>query len=324
MSATVTIKSGSYRNQPIENKTFRLIQDFKVGAKGGFITVHDGENKFRVNVKSEHDFEVFKTEPVAATPETDEEIMERIGRRFKILDEMTNAAIKGDVRAMIVVGPPGVGKSFGVENQLRRRDVINMVADREPFYEFVKGSITPLGLYMTLYRNSDSGRVLVFDDCDSIFTDELALNLLKGALDSGRRRRISWNADSHMLRREGIPETFDFKGSVIFITNIDFGSVKSKKLQAHLEALNSRCHFLDLTMRSERDKILRIQQIFNDGELFRDYTFDEAVGKEIIEYVMTHKARLREVSIRMCLKIADLVKISSDWRSLAEATCLRD
>lgn len=322
MSTTVTIKSGSYLNQPIVNQTFSLVQGYKEGSRGGFVTVHDGERKFRVRVDTHKDFEVHGT-PVASK-ESDEQIMARIGRRFKILDEMTAAAIRGDCRALIVVGPPGVGKSFGVENQLQRRSLVDVLSDRPPFYEFVKGAITPIGLYSTLYRNSDAGRVVVFDDCDSIFTDELALNLLKGALDSGKRRRISWNSDSYFLRREGIPESFDFKGSVIFITNIDFGNVKSKKLQAHLEALNSRCHYLDLTMRTEHDKILRIRQIFNDGDLFRDYDFDDSTGHAIIDYVMENKMRLREVSIRMCLKIADLVKITpSGWRELAEATCLK-
>jgi hypothetical protein len=40
-----------------------------------------------------------------------------------------------------------------------------------------------------------------------------------------------------MLRREGVPDMFDFKGACIFITNLQFSNLKSKKLQDHLEAL---------------------------------------------------------------------------------------
>lgn len=321
MTAMVTIKQGTYRNNPIEDKTFRMVRGFKVGSHGGYVTVHDGDRQFRVRVKSERDITV--TEP-NVVEESDEVIMKRIAERFEILDDMTAAAAKSDIRAMIVVGPPGVGKSFGVERQLKRFDVLDTLADQPPRYEVVKGAITPIGLYATLYRHSDPGHVVVFDDCDSVFFDDLSLNLLKGALDTSRTRRLSWNSDSRYLRREGIPETFNFRGSVIFITNLDFQNVRSRKLQDHLEALNSRCHYLDLTMRTERDKILRIRQIFETGELFRDYDFSQDTGREIIDYVLANRTSLREISIRMCLKIADLTKVSANWRSLAAATCMRE
>lgn len=321
MTATVTIKNGTYLNQPIQNQTFRLVRGFKIGMRGGFVTVHDGQRQFRVKVNSEHDIAI--TEP-QVTVETDEEIIARIADRFRILDEMTIAAVKGVVRAMIVVGPPGVGKSFGVERQLQRYSLFDTLADEPSRYEVIKGAVTPIGLYATLYQHSDPGHVVVFDDADGIFFDDLSLNLLKGALDTSRVRRLSWNSDSRYLRRQGIPESFNFRGSVIFITNIDFQNIKSRKLQDHLEALNSRCHYLDLTMRTERDKILRIRQIFETGELFRDYDFSEELGAEIIDYVLENRNRLREISIRMCLKVADLTRVSGDWRSLAVATCMRD
>ena len=80
-------------------------------------------------------------------------------------------------------------------------------------------------------------------------------------MDSGDRRKISWLSDSSYLRKEHIPDQFDFKGTVIFITNLKFDQVKSKKLADHLDALQSRCHYIDLTLDSERDKFLRIKQI---------------------------------------------------------------
>jgi hypothetical protein len=156
--------------------------------------------------------------------------------------------------------------------------------------------------------------------------DDLALNILKAALDSGKRRKIFWNSDSSMLRREGIPDSFEFNGSVIFITNINFGSLKSKKLQDHLEALQSRCHFLDLTIDTVRDKMLRIKQVHRDAEggLFKDYNFgDETTGDTILDFMWDNKDRLREISLRMSLKIADLIKISpTNWKKLTESTCM--
>jgi hypothetical protein len=183
-----------------------------------------------------------------------------------------------------------------------------------------------LGLYAQLYKYSDTKNVLIFDDCDSVFTDDLALNILKAALDSGKTRRICWNSDSRLLREEGIPNTFNFNGSAIFITNLKFSNLKSKKLQDHLEALQSRCHFLDLTIDGDRDKMLRIKQVHRDadGGLFSDYDFTDEQAQMVIDFMWDNHTKLREVSLRMCLKIADLVKISpGNWKNLARTTCMK-
>jgi hypothetical protein len=238
---------------------------------------------------------------------------------------MTRATISGDVRAMIVVGPPGVGKSYGVEFELEKSGMFDRISGKKIKYEVVKGAMTPIGLYCTLYRHSDANNVLVFDDCDSVFQDELALNILKAALDSGKKRKIHWNSDSSMLRREGVPDMFDFKGGAIFITNLKFDNIKSKKMQDHLEALQSRCHFLDLTLNTMRDKFLRIKQIFRQGDLFKDYDFSPEIGEEILQFMDANQTKLREMSLRMALKLADLTKVSQDnWKALAVSTCMKN
>jgi hypothetical protein len=338
----VLVKSGSYRGIPVINTQFKLVRGFQSGKKGNYITVRNdgvfsdyaGIDTVKIKVEDQHDFEFVSgegdmTEVVAQAPaavETDDEAMNRIATRFAILDEMAKATTNGGIRAMIVSGPPGVGKSFGVEQQLEKASMFDRLAGKTLKYEVIKGAMTALGLYATLFKHSDKNHVLVFDDCDSILMDDLSLNILKAALDSGKRRRIYWNSDSSMLRREGIPDAFDFNGSVIFITNIKFDHLKSKKLQDHLEALQSRCHFLDLTIDTERDKLLRIKQVHRDtdGGLFRDYGFEFDEGDQVLQFMWDNKARLRELSMRMALKIADLVKVSpSNWRALAENTVMR-
>ena len=254
--------------------------------------------------------------------ETDEQVMDRIAKRFDILHDMTRAAIAGDIRAMIVTGPPGVGKSFGVEHELEKASLFDTVGSKRKKYEVVKGAMTPVGLYATLYKHSDPNHVLVFDDCDTVLMEELSLNILKAALDSGRKRTIHWNADSAKLRGEGIPDRFDFRGSVIFITNVKFDNIRSKKLRDHLDALQSRCHYLDLTMDTKRDCYLRIKQIARTGELFKDYDISNDRSEEILEFMDEKKDRLREMSLRMALKIADLTKVSPNWRELAENTVM--
>jgi hypothetical protein len=273
----------------------------------------------------EFDQEAIRKTEMAVAKESDAEIIERLSERFMILNEMTKAVKEGSVRAMIVSGPPGVGKSFGVEAVLQKADLFNTLAERKPKFEIVKGAMSSIGLYAKLYEFSDAGNVVVFDDCDDILMEEQSLNTLKGALDSSERRFISWNTDSRILRSEGIPDRFEFKGAAIFITNIKFEHVKSKKLRGHLDALESRCHYIDLQMDTEREKILRIKQITNEGMLDR-YEFDspEIAKDEILEFVDTNKDKLRELSLRMVLKLADLRKsFPVAWKAMAKTTCMK-
>ena len=256
---------------------------------------------------------------------TDEQIMDRLRERFTILDDMTRAVKKGDVRAMIVTGPPGVGKSFGVEKVLAKHDVFANVAQNEKLkkYEVVKGAMSAIGLYKKLYEFSAKKNILVFDDCDSVLLDELSLNILKAALDSSKKRTIHWNTDSRLLRSEGVPNSFEFSGGAIFITNIKFENVRSKKLKDHLEALESRCHYLDLTIDTEREKMLRIKQVVQECGMLDDYEFSDLDRMLLLDFIDDNKKKLRELSLRMVLKLADLKKAMPNWQAVAEVTCMR-
>ena len=341
MSA-IRIVNGEYRKNPVRNTAFTLVSGFTSGAKGNYVTVKNNGNfpdcpdTIRIRVNSIRDFEYVNGDAVSTataeienpapvvSSETDDEAMDRIRERFDILHEMTKATVSGDIRAMIVSGPPGVGKSFGVEQEIDKACLFDKLAGKRLRAEVVKGSATPIGLYQTLYKYSDANSVIVFDDCDSILLDDVALNLLKGALDSGKKRVISWLSESSALRREGIPDRFEFKGSVIFITNLKFDKMKSQKLRDHLDALQSRCHYLDLTLDTMRDKLLRIKQIAKDGVLFADYDFNEYAQDDIIDFMHDNKDRLREVSLRMALKIADLRKsFPNNWKRMSETTCMK-
>ena len=272
----------------------------------------------------EFDTDAIKRREKEVARESDEEILARLGERFEILTDMTKAVKSGDVRAMIVSGPPGVGKSFGVEAVLQKDGLFDMLAERKPKYEVVKGAMSALGLYAKLYEFSAEKNVVVFDDCDSVLMDELSLNILKGALDSSKKRTIAWNTDSRLLRSEGIPDRFEFKGAAIFITNIKFEHVRSKKLRDHLDALESRCHYIDLQMDTSREKILRIKQVVQENQMLADYEFEACVQDEIVEFVVDNQDKLRELSLRMVLKLADLRKaFPANWKSHAKTTCMK-
>ena len=331
--ANVRIVEGTYKirgnDTSVAGLVFPLVEEFKMGAKGGYVTV-DGSavngfpaRNIKISCGGPEDYEVVGDKvKITQREESDEEIIERLRERFDMLKEMTKAVKKGDVRAMIVSGPPGVGKSHGVEEVLDRYNTVAALGGAKK-YDVVKGAMSPIGLYVKLFNYADKDNVLVFDDCDAIFEEPLALNILKAALDSKKKRTIHWNTDSFKLRNEGVPDSFEFKGSAIFITNLDFHDIKSKKIRSHLEALESRCHYMDLTISTEREKMLRITQVIRDGML-DEYKLSDEVKEEIIDFVSMNKKRLRELSLRTVLKVADLaVAFPTKWEAMAENTVMK-
>ena len=229
----IKVEQGSYRNQDMSGRIFPILKDYQrfAGKEGGFITVDcseldgfEGLDKARINVPAITDltlttegaFQIQRDElktdstdaPVNTSEETDEQAIDRIAARFEILDEMAEAVSTSKVRAMIVSGPPGIGKSYGVERALEKRSMFDDIANQARKFEVVKGAMSPIGLYKKLYEHSAKGHVVCFDDCDAILYDDLALNLLKAALDTGKKRTLHWNTESRTLMAEGMPNSF--------------------------------------------------------------------------------------------------------------------
>lgn len=325
----IRIKSGDYKGQMVSNAVFTMFEDC---SQDGYVVVNGdrwGKGKVRVRIGA-GDFEFLSTgienQIVEAAPqvnETDEEILDRLKTRFDILNEMGQAAIDGNIRALILQGPPGIGKSHGIVTQMQKANMFDDIAGRPPRYEVIKGYMSPISLYCKLYAHSDAGHVVVFDDCDEILNNEESLNVLKAALDSGKSRRVYWGADSRVLQREGVPDSFDFRGTVIIITNQKLDSQRDTKRNAHLNALQSRCHFMDLKMNSVRECLIWIRHVVTGGKMLEEYGLSKETADEIVEFMVTNQTKLREVSLRMAIKIADLAKASTRWQMLARETCMR-
>ena len=328
----IKIINGTYRLRGKETDmsgiVFPMAKEFTMGTSGGAVTVDSTSvtglpnRNIKIKCSSPEDYQLVGEAAKNDLPEeSDAEIVERIRERFDMLKDMTKAVKKGNVRAMIVSGPPGVGKSHGVEEVLDRYATMESLGAGKT-HEVIKGAMSPIGLYCKLFNMADKGKVVVFDDCDSIFQDDLSLNILKAALDSKKNRWIHWNTDSFKLRNEGVPDKFKFEASAIFITNLKFDKVKGK-LREHLEALESRCHYMDLTIDSDKDKVLRIKQVVQDGML-DDRKLSEDVKTDIMDFVEINKSKLRELSLRTVLKVADLATAFPDrWEAMAENTVMR-
>ena len=328
----IRIKNGTYRLRGKETDmtgmVFPMAKEFTLGTSGGAVTVDSTtvtglpNRNIKIKMTGPEDYELVGAEVKAnVTEESDAEIVERIRERFDMLKDMTKAVKKGSVRAMIVSGPPGVGKSHGVEEVLDRYATMEFMGGAKT-HEVIKGAMSPIGLYCKLFNMADKGKVVVFDDCDSIFQDDLSLNILKAALDSKKNRWNHWNTDSFKLRNEGVPDKFKFEASAIFITNLKFDKVKGK-LREHLSALESRCHYMDLTIDTDKDKVLRIKQVVQDGML-DDRKLSDVVKLDIMDFVEINKSKLRELSLRTVLKVADLAEaFPNKWEAMAENTVMR-
>jgi hypothetical protein len=165
-------------------------------------------------------------------------------------------------------------------------------------------------------------QVTIFDDSDNILFEENSLNLLKHALDSSKDRILSWQTESKVLQSANIDKEFEFRGSIIFLTNVKFENFIGR-LSLHIDALLSRCHYLDLDLKTERDKMARINLLVNEGMLNR-YGFTHSQQSELMRFVREHEMQFRELSPRMVSKLADLMKADTHtWERKAKLTCLK-
>lgn len=253
--------------------------------------------------------------------ETDKQIEEKLEERFTILEIMGRSAVDGDTRCLIVSGPPGLGKSYTIEQILAEYDpnAIN--------HTIAKGYVKPTGLLRLLYKHRAPGQVIVFDDADSIFFDDVSLNMLKTVCDTTERRVVSYLAETNMVDEdsaEKIPRSFEFEGTIIFITNYDFDAMiqRGHKLAPHFAALISRSHYIDLAMKTERDYLIRIKQVVKQG-LLRN--LNDTQKADVLRFVEQNSHRMRELSLRMVLKIASIRKMEMPaWESLAKVTCCKN
>ena len=254
--------------------------------------------------------------------ESDDQDDARIAERFEVLDIMSNAIINGDSRAMVVSGPAGLGKSFTVEKALENFDPTGEA------YTIVKGYARATGLLKLLWRFRHSNNVIVFDDADSIFFDDVSLNMIKAVCDTTERRVVSYLSEAKIIDDETaelIPHQFQFNGSIIFITNYDFDEMidRGHRLAPHFQALLSRAHYIDLTMKTRRDYMIRIRQVVKQG-LLSSSGLNWAEQSQVLGFVEQNQDNLRELSLRIVIKVASIMKSTpNNWRKIAKITCCK-
>jgi hypothetical protein len=236
-----------------------------------------------------------------------------INQRFGFLSDMVAMLAKGDQPSVVVTGPGGLGKSHTVTASLNKAGLKDMsvldefdVGSGVPKNAFIviKGYSTPKGLYRTLYENRNS--TIVFDDCDSVLKDTVSLNLLKGALDSYSRRIISWRAD---MKDEDLPQSFEFKGRVIFISNMDSSTLD--------QAIITRSLAVDLSMTPEQ-KIERMKFLLTEPEFMPE--FDKQHKTDALSLISELVDEVKELSLRTLIQVTKIRKSNPNgaWKNLAE------
>jgi hypothetical protein len=217
-----------------------------------------------------------------------------INERFEFLDDLTSMVVTGVTPSLVVTGPGGNGKT----NSVKRTIENNELTDRD--FVFFKGYSTPRGLYNTLYDNN--GKLIIFDDCDSVLEDKTSKNILKSALDSYEERTISWMAK--MNKNDEYPSQFDFTGRIIFISNKSKESIDG--------ALKSRSLMVDLTMTPE-EKIERLTFILPN--ILPEY--DMVTKREVLNFLDIVKDDV-DINIRTFIMVTKICNSFPDtWRNLA-------
>lgn len=246
---------------------------------------------------------------------------EQIRKRFKMLSVLGEGVIEGNIRSLIVTGSAGVGKTYELERRLEKA----LATKRVSSYESLKGSISAIGLYRQLYLSRNKGDVLMLDDIDAVFGDDESLNLLKAALDTSVRRVVSWNKASRFLQDEDIPNSFEYEGQIIFITNVDMDKQidKCNRLAPHMSALISRSIFLDLKIHEPKTIMVRVEQVLEESEMKDNLKISDSEAAEIVEWMHDNIDKLRSVSLRTVIQLASFVKTTKDWREMAECTLLK-
>jgi hypothetical protein len=62
----------------------------------------------------------------------------------------------------------------------------------------------------------------------------------------------------------------------------------------------------------------------NNGGMLDRYGFDDSEKNEVIDFIEFYQDTVRELSLRMVLKLADLRKsFPKSWQAMAKTTCMR-
>lgn len=235
-----------------------------------------------------------------------------INQRFTFLEQMVSMVADGTMASCVITGEGGLGKSYTVMKSLESAGMKN-ITDLAQFevgqrvnlaksYRVIKGFSTAKGLYRTLFESN--GMTIVFDDCDSILKDDVARNLLKGALDSYSKRYISWMAD---MRDDDLPKSFEFTGRVVFVSNMPLEKID--------QAIRTRCMVVDLSM-TEAQKVERMEVIAKSDEFLPEVS--DIAKTAALAFLKEQVGKISNLSLRSLIQVSKIAARGGDWKDFAK------
>ncbi len=217
-----------------------------------------------------------------------------INQKFEILNNLTSMVVNDFTPSLLVTGQGGLGKTHSVTQTIENNQL------NEDEYIFFKGYSTARGLYNALYDNN--GKLIVFDDCDSILEDKVAINILKSALDSYDKRTITWMAK--MNKNDEYPQQFDFTGRIIFISNKSKNSIDG--------AILSRSLTVDLTM-SPEEKIDRMSFVLD--KILPEYKLE--YKQDALDFLSNNKTN-QNINLRTLIMVSKIrTAFNDNWKEMA-------
>jgi hypothetical protein len=235
--------------------------------------------------------------------------------------ENRNSAIK----AILLSGDAGTGKTHWVKKAIR-----DLKLDEQDVY-YVKGaSISAAALYVILYIFREAGKIVVLDDCDIIHKSpaekNAILDMIKGATEVTKGdRTISWikATKNQAMKDNNVPMSFDFQGSIIWITNDTIEDI-AKKAKSHWNAISSRFNQIKVYLSAEEKLSYTLYLIEECGMLGKGCEGKEGgysikVQNDTIEYISENWEKLNEITPRVATKIADMRQnYPTNWKTLVK------
>ena len=149
---------------------------------------------------------------------------------YKKLKRVAGSFANGEYGNVIIVGPPGVGKTVHIRWAVQEAT--------GGHYAYLNNHATPFGFYTMLWHFQDMP--LIIDDIKAINSNPASVGLLMAVTDSSRPKAITWTSKTCTPYTEP-PSWFETESNVAIITN------QWDTLDERVKALEDRCmcfHFV--------------------------------------------------------------------------------
>lgn len=231
-----------------------------------------------------------------------------------------------ETRGLLISGDAGMGKTHAVARGLSS-------ANPKKVVPIQASSVSAARFYAELYECREPGSVLVIDDVDIIHKSQAELSqfldLIKGATEmTSGPRQLQWlrTTKNTFLASHNIPDSFDFQGSLIWITNDTFDEI-AKRAKGHWHAIKSRF----LTKQFHLEHYEKVQYtlylITEQGMLGENCNvngggFSEDIINTTTKYIQKNWKKFEDMTPRNALQIASIMNRFEDWETFVESQML--